>query len=163
MIVDDQKMIIGSANINDRSLLGDRDSELAMLIEDPQLVENLQGHLISKDVQELRMRLYREHFGLTEKEAEDPMAESTWQMVRVRAKTNTLLYRELFGCYPDDTMLRFGEIEEVRKRARPAHYAEKSKDIIGHVVELPLKFLEKEELNLSAGEKEYLLPAIFFT
>ena len=41
MIVDDQKMIIGSANINDRSLLGDRDSELAMLIEDPQLVENL--------------------------------------------------------------------------------------------------------------------------
>ena len=65
MIVDDQKMIIGSANINDRSLLGDRDSELAMLIEDPQLVENLQGHLISKDVQELRMRLYREHFGLT--------------------------------------------------------------------------------------------------
>jgi phospholipase D1/2 len=26
MIVDDKKMIIGSANINDRSLLGDRDS-----------------------------------------------------------------------------------------------------------------------------------------
>lgn len=26
MIIDDEKMIIGSANINDRSLLGDRDS-----------------------------------------------------------------------------------------------------------------------------------------
>jgi phospholipase D1/2 len=35
MIVDDRKMIIGSANINDRSLLGDRDSELAMICEDP--------------------------------------------------------------------------------------------------------------------------------
>ncbi len=35
MIVDDRFMIIGSANINDRSLLGSRDSELAMVIEDP--------------------------------------------------------------------------------------------------------------------------------
>lgn len=34
MIVDDKKMIIGSANINDRSMLGKRDSELALLIED---------------------------------------------------------------------------------------------------------------------------------
>ncbi len=31
MIVDDRYMIIGSANINDRSLLGSRDSELAMI------------------------------------------------------------------------------------------------------------------------------------
>lgn len=32
MIVDDQKMILGSANINDRSMLGDRDSEIAILV-----------------------------------------------------------------------------------------------------------------------------------
>ncbi len=30
MIVDDKYAIIGSANINDRSLLGDRDSEIAV-------------------------------------------------------------------------------------------------------------------------------------
>lgn len=35
MIVDDRFMIIGSANINDRSLLGSRDSELAIVVEDP--------------------------------------------------------------------------------------------------------------------------------
>lgn len=34
MIVDDQKVIIGSANINDRSMLGTRDSELAIITED---------------------------------------------------------------------------------------------------------------------------------
>ena len=34
MIVDDCRVIIGSANINDRSMLGDRDSELAILVED---------------------------------------------------------------------------------------------------------------------------------
>ena len=40
MIVDDRRMIIGSANINDRSLLGTRDSELALLIEDPNLKDD---------------------------------------------------------------------------------------------------------------------------
>lgn len=35
MIVDDEYMIIGSANLNDRSLMGSRDSELGMIIQDP--------------------------------------------------------------------------------------------------------------------------------
>ena len=34
MIVDDRRCIIGSANINDRSLMGDRDSELAIVVEE---------------------------------------------------------------------------------------------------------------------------------
>ena len=34
MIVDDNICIIGSANINDRSLLGTRDSEIACIWED---------------------------------------------------------------------------------------------------------------------------------
>ena len=34
MIVDDNVVIIGSANINDRSLMGNRDSEVAILFED---------------------------------------------------------------------------------------------------------------------------------
>ncbi len=31
MIVDDDKVILGSANINDRSMLGNRDSEIAVI------------------------------------------------------------------------------------------------------------------------------------
>ena len=34
MIIDDRVCLIGSANINDRSLLGNRDSELGIIIED---------------------------------------------------------------------------------------------------------------------------------
>lgn len=34
MIVDDRFALVGSANINDRSLLGGRDSELAVLLMD---------------------------------------------------------------------------------------------------------------------------------
>lgn len=33
LIVDDNLVIAGSANINDRSMLGDRDSEVALVIE----------------------------------------------------------------------------------------------------------------------------------
>lgn len=33
MIIDDNKVIIGSANINERSMNGDRDSEIDVLIE----------------------------------------------------------------------------------------------------------------------------------
>lgn len=41
MIVDDDKCIIGSANINDRSLLGVRDSEIACVWEDKQKIEGI--------------------------------------------------------------------------------------------------------------------------
>ncbi len=34
MIIDDRMAICGSANINDRSLLGQRDSEVGMIIND---------------------------------------------------------------------------------------------------------------------------------
>ena len=34
MVVDDEWAIIGSANINDRSLVGNRDSEIAAVIHD---------------------------------------------------------------------------------------------------------------------------------
>jgi phospholipase D1/2 len=33
MLVDDQTILIGSANLNDRSLLGNRDSEVAVVIK----------------------------------------------------------------------------------------------------------------------------------
>lgn len=34
LIIDDSVALIGSANINDRSLMGDRDSEIAVVVED---------------------------------------------------------------------------------------------------------------------------------
>ena len=37
MIVDDQITIMGSANFNDRSMLGGRDSEIAVVIEDTEI------------------------------------------------------------------------------------------------------------------------------
>ena len=39
MIVDDRLVIIGSANINERSQRGDRDSELASVIRDTDMID----------------------------------------------------------------------------------------------------------------------------
>ena len=41
MIVDDRKFIIGSANINDRSMLGTRDSEIAIVWEDLKIAQSM--------------------------------------------------------------------------------------------------------------------------
>ncbi len=43
MIVDDMVTIIGSANINDRSMLGNRDSELAIIVQVRQMFVSRQG------------------------------------------------------------------------------------------------------------------------
>lgn len=40
LIADDLCYIIGSANINDRSMMGDRDSELAVLVVDNAMVQS---------------------------------------------------------------------------------------------------------------------------
>jgi len=40
LIVDDRSVVIASANINDRSMLGRRDSELGILVQDTRFVES---------------------------------------------------------------------------------------------------------------------------
>lgn len=62
MIVDDQQVLIGSANINDRSLLGSRDSEIAVLIkEENKIPSSMDGehYLASHFAQSLRIRLFK--------------------------------------------------------------------------------------------------------
>lgn len=49
MIVDDRVVIMGSANINDRSQLGNRDSEIAMIVEDTEMVPSfMNGKEVNK-------------------------------------------------------------------------------------------------------------------
>lgn len=66
LIVDDRSCIIGSANINERSQLGNRDSEIAVVIRDTDLVKtkmNDKEYYAGRFALELRQRLMREHLG----------------------------------------------------------------------------------------------------
>lgn len=67
MIVDDIVAIIGSANINERSMRGTRDSEVASIIRDTELMDSQMGGKkvkVGKFPHTLRMRLMREHVGI---------------------------------------------------------------------------------------------------
>jgi phosphatidylserine/phosphatidylglycerophosphate/cardiolipin synthase-like enzyme len=67
LIADDRVVICGSANLNDRSLKGSRDSEIALVIEDKTPLETRmdgQPFQASKFAAMLRRYLYRKHLGL---------------------------------------------------------------------------------------------------
>ncbi|KAG0704279.1 phospholipase D [Suillus ampliporus] len=66
-IVDDRLAIIGSANINERSQRGDRDSEVAAVIRDTDLIDGTMAgkpFKVGRFAHSLRVRLMREHIGV---------------------------------------------------------------------------------------------------
>ncbi|KAJ4991496.1 phospholipase d, partial [Stagonosporopsis vannaccii] len=77
MVVDDRVAIIGSANINERSMLGSRDSEVAAIIRDTEVLDSYmagQPYKVGKFPHTLRMRLMREHLGVDV----DHISEEEW-------------------------------------------------------------------------------------
>lgn len=67
MVVDDRAAIIGSANINERSMLGSRDSEVAAVVRDTDTITSTMDgkpYVVGRFPHTLRMRLMREHLGL---------------------------------------------------------------------------------------------------
>ncbi|OAD74703.1 hypothetical protein PHYBLDRAFT_111269, partial [Phycomyces blakesleeanus NRRL 1555(-)] len=67
MIVDDRTVIMGSANINERSQLGSRDSEIAACVKDTELIDAVIGDTpikVGRFAQTLRLRLMSEHVGI---------------------------------------------------------------------------------------------------
>lgn len=67
IIVDDRIALIGSANINERSMLGSRDSEIAAIVRDTDMIWSKmagQDYQVGRFAHTLRMRLMREHVGL---------------------------------------------------------------------------------------------------
>ena len=83
MIVDDRVAIIGSANINERSMLGSRDSECAAVVRDTDMLwstMNGEPYLVGRFAHTLRLRLMREHLGLDVDEImEDEQEEKDMQ------------------------------------------------------------------------------------
>ncbi|XP_073113802.1 phospholipase D zeta 1 isoform X2 [Elaeis guineensis] len=109
MIVDDRITLIGSANINDRSLLGSRDSEIGVLIEDKEFVAsymNGKPWKAGKFSLSLRLSLWSEHLGLHAEEISlirDPVHDATYRDIwMATAKTNTMIYQDVFSCVPND-------------------------------------------------------------
>ena len=82
--------------------MGDRDSEIAALIEDQVLVEsqlNAETVLVSKLAKDLRMKLMREHLGLGEDDMSpsDVFSEEFYNQVwKKTSQSNTHIYKQIF-------------------------------------------------------------------
>lgn len=73
MIVDDRAVIIGSANINERSQRGNRDSEVAAVVRDTDMMDSTMAgepFEVGRFAHTLRIRLMREHLGVNVDECE---------------------------------------------------------------------------------------------
>lgn len=67
IIVDDRVALIGSANINERSMVGNRDSECAAIVRDTDTIWSTMAgrpYRVGRFAHTLRLRLMREHLGL---------------------------------------------------------------------------------------------------
>lgn len=141
MIVDDRACIIGSANVNDRSLLGNRDSELALLIEDTEFIPgvlNKQQVEVGKYSSTLRKRLFRELLGEMScgasknvntglhcspdelpgavVDVDDPCSDEFYKQIMLRyAAQNTKIYDIVFKVIPSDLVSNFQQLKEYQR------------------------------------------------
>ena len=172
MIVDDKKVIMGSANINDRSMLGDRDSEFCVLIHEKEKRNYfMDGKRTNSSnfAYSFRTNLMAEHMGLDPKDEIlfDPLKDELWSLLMDTAKNNTEIYRDLFYCYPDDLMRTFDEVlkmkrpnklDDIELNKLKDSYNKEKDNIKGHVVEFPLHFLEDEVLGIPFFSLENVVP-----
>jgi phospholipase D1/2 len=165
MIVDDEYAIIGSANINDRSMLGDRDSEIAIYVEDPRAVAGL------------RKQLWKEHFGIIEDGSEthaiktlmdvneirsevlrtlnDPCSDACFDLWVESSRSNADIFRDVFGVVPCNelrTRKDFDarmELNQTRVvNIQTPEVVEQLGKLKGRLVAFQFTFLDQEE-NLS--------------
>ena len=170
LIVDDEKVLIGSANINDRSMIGERDSEFAVIVEDNKKTESIMDgktYEASNYALSLRKQLMAEHLGLKfdDEILNDPLGDKLWSSLRSKAEVNSRIYSDIFDCFPDN---KFNNFEKLKKRKivkskedielLKKNYEEKIIGVSGHVVEYPIDFLKDEELNIDFFSKENFVP-----
>jgi len=174
LIADDDTLVVGSANINDRSLLGARDSELGVVLRGPRGI-----------AASLRRTLWRQHLG--DKYALDPKTgaavDPSADVWRALATVNAALFRECFPHLPSDVYGRAADMPEGPGWLRPkggegpaaAEGGEAAADeeqhrrqllggVRGHVVSFPSNWLKDEPLgDVLGGYAASWLPAELFS
>lgn len=114
IIVDDLYAMLGSANINDRSLLGERDSEIAVLVMDGETSRaDINGKGSQRPVRQfahqLRKDIWKKLFGVTggirpasdlASAIEAPGIPDSWRRIQKQADKNAAAYEAAFPFVP---------------------------------------------------------------
>ncbi|XP_017721359.1 PREDICTED: phospholipase D2 [Rhinopithecus bieti] len=174
LIADDRTVIIGSANINDRSLLGKRDSELAVLIEDTETEPSLMNgveYQAGSFALSLRKHCFSVILGANTRpdlDLRDPVCDDFFQLWQDTAESNANIYEQIFRCLPTNatrslrTLREYVAVEPLATVSPPLARSELTQ-VQGHLVHFPLKFLEDESLLPPLGSKEGMVPLEVWT
>ncbi|KAJ7402944.1 Phospholipase D1 [Pitangus sulphuratus] len=174
LIADDNTVIIGSANINDRSMLGKRDSEMAIIVQDTETVPSVmdgEEYSAGKFAQSLRLRCFRVVLGGSDlnPEHQDPVCDKFFKEVWIAtAARNATIFDKVFRCLPSDQVNNLTQLRDFISKPKlanddPAKAAEELKKIRGFLVQFPFRFLEEEYLLPSVGTKESMVPMEVWT
>ncbi|KAI0164553.1 phospholipase D [Hypoxylon sp. FL1284] len=118
IIVDDRVALIGSANINERSMLGNRDSEVAAIVRDSDMVWSTmagQTYRVGRFAHTLRMRLMREHLGLD-------VDEITEEERQAELSAEAHFESEMGQIYGEDDDGEEGPVQKGTRRGRSSAY-----------------------------------------
>ncbi|XP_023599838.1 phospholipase D2 isoform X3 [Myotis lucifugus] len=174
LIADDRTVIIGSANINDRSLLGKRDSELAVLIEDTEMEPSLMDgveYQAGRFALSLRKHCFSVILGADARpdlDLRDPVCDDFFQLWQDTAESNANIYEQIFRCLPSNatrslrTLREYVGVEPLAIVSPPLARSELTQ-VKGHLVHFPLKFLEDESLLPPLSSKEGVMPLEVWT
>uniref|UniRef100_A0AAY4EZK6 Phospholipase n=1 Tax=Denticeps clupeoides TaxID=299321 RepID=A0AAY4EZK6_9TELE len=175
LIADDNTVIIGSANINDRSMLGSRDSEVAVIYEDIETVQSLmdgEEYQAGKFGLQLRLECFSMILGANTDpsiEVKDPISDQFYKEVwMATAARNATIYQKVFRCLPSSDVRNLAELESfVAKpgldKEDPTRAQEELKKIRGFLVHFPLYFLSEHNLFPPIGSKEAMVPTHVWT
>ncbi|THW03115.1 phospholipase D/nuclease, partial [Aureobasidium pullulans] len=150
LIADDRVVICGSANLNDRSQLGDHDSEIAICIEDPREIDSYMAGRpwrATEFAASLRRLIFRKHLGLLpaqdvtrpdqnfepigvpnaydwgsrEDEAViDPLSSDFSSLWNNTARNNTQAFERVFHPVPSDSVRNWKDYDEYFSRFFPS-------------------------------------------
>ncbi|CAI9093905.1 OLC1v1029506C1 [Oldenlandia corymbosa var. corymbosa] len=126
MIVDDEYVILGSANINQRSLEGTRDTEIAMGAYQPQYTWATKHTRPQGQIYGYRMSLWAEHLGFLEHGFEQPESLECVRRVRALSQLNWAQYA-----------------------------ADEVSDIRGHLLKYPVAVDEKGKVSPLRGSETF--------
>ncbi|XP_072110983.1 phospholipase D1-like isoform X2 [Mobula birostris] len=175
LIADDEKVIIGSANINDRSMLGKRDSEMAVMVEDttrvPSVMDGVE-YQAGKFALSLRLHCFKLILGgLNDPsiDVQDPISEKFFKEVWIPTSArNATIYEKVFRCLPSDHVKNNSDLAAFNAKQGlasedPAKAAEELKKIHGFLVQFPFYFLSEENLLPPLSTKERMVPMEVWT
>lgn len=175
LIADDNTVIIGSANINDRSMLGKRDSEVAVIVEDSEKVPSVmdgQHYEAGPYALQLRLECFRTILGgHTDStiDLSDPISDRFYKEVwMTTAGRNATIYEKVFKCLPSSLVRNMAELEQYQTKPGLAQTdvtkaREELRKIRGFLVQFPLDFLSEHNLMPSVGTKEAMVPTEIWT